>query len=155
MVNEANDVHQLRPMVEKAEGNLSKVEVSPKVVLGDAGYCSEENLEYMESLEGIQGLIATGKESEMEGRDRGSSRRKRRVSRRREMDRKLRRPVNRFIYGFRKQMIEPVFGQLKRCQGLGGFLLRGLEKVKAEFSLWCSAHNILKLYRNSTKGAVI
>ncbi len=60
VVDEANDVHQLQPMVEKAEENLSKVDVSPNVVLGDAGYCSEENLEYMESMEGIQSLIAKG-----------------------------------------------------------------------------------------------
>jgi len=26
------------------------------------------------------------------------------------------------------------------------FLLRGLEKVDGEWSLWCTTHNLLKLY---------
>jgi hypothetical protein len=31
-------------------------------------------------------------------------------------------------------------------------LLRGLEKAKAEWSLWCTGHHLLKLYR-ATQGA--
>lgn len=47
----------------------------------------------------------------------------------------------------RKQTVEPVFGQIKEARGFRQFLMRGLEKVKGEWSLICTAHNILKLYR--------
>ncbi len=71
------------------------------------------------------------------------------------MDKKLQTPVRKYVYRFRKRIIEPVFGQMKYCHGFSGFMLRGLEKVKGEFSLWCSVHNLLKLHSNSLGKAVI
>ncbi len=47
------------------------------------------------------------------------------------------------IYGLRKITVEPVFGNLSQNLGFREFLLRGKEKVKGEFSLMCTAHNIL------------
>ena len=47
----------------------------------------------------------------------------------------------------RKAVVEPVLGQIKEGRGFRRFLLRGLEKVSAEWSLLCAAHNLLKLYR--------
>ena len=44
-------------------------------------------------------------------------------------------------------MVEPVFGQIKECLGFRRFLLRGVEKVKGEWSLVCTAHNLRKLVR--------
>ena len=49
------------------------------------------------------------------------------------------------IYSKRKEIIEPVFGQIKHNIGFTGFMLRGLEKVKGEFSLICSAFNLKKI----------
>ena len=80
-----------------------------------------------------------------------SSSSKRRSEKFRTMDKKLKTPVGKYIYGFRKRIIEPVFGQMKHCHGFSGFLLRGLQKVKGEFILWYSAHNVLKLYTNNLK----
>jgi len=40
-----------------------------------------------------------------------------------------------------------VFGQIKQAMGFHPFLLRGLAKVKAEWQLVCTAHNLLKLVR--------
>ena len=40
-------------------------------------------------------------------------------------------------FEMRKQTVEPVFGQLKERRGLRRFLLRGLAKVRAEWTLWC------------------
>lgn len=51
------------------------------------------------------------------------------------------------IYGKRKTIVEPVFGNLSRNLGLREFMLRGLNKVKGEYSLMCSAHNLLKIAR--------
>ena len=48
-------------------------------------------------------------------------------------------------YRLRKQIVEPVFGQIKQARGFRQFLLRGLEAVKAEWALICTAHNITKL----------
>ena len=48
-------------------------------------------------------------------------------------------------YRVRKQVVEPVFGQIKAARGFRQFLLRGLDKVRGEWSLLCTAHNLLKL----------
>ena len=48
-------------------------------------------------------------------------------------------------YRLRKQLPEPVFGQIKEARGFRQFLMRGVEKVRAEFALVCTAHNLLKL----------
>ena len=48
-------------------------------------------------------------------------------------------------YRLRKQIVEPVFGQIKQARGFRQFLLRGIEKVKAEWTLICTAHNLTKL----------
>ena len=58
------------------------------------------------------------------------------------------------IYGQRKQIVEPVFGQIKSIMGFTSFLLRGLEKVKGEFNLVAIGHNIRKIWlylKNSGK----
>jgi hypothetical protein len=43
-------------------------------------------------------------------------------------------------YRLRKQVVEPVFGQIKQARGFRQFLLRGVEKVRAEWAL------LLKLF---------
>ena len=48
-------------------------------------------------------------------------------------------------YRLRKQLSEPVFGQIKQARGFRQFLLRGVEKVAAEWAVVCIAHNVLKL----------
>src|SRR5437868_15516708 len=48
-------------------------------------------------------------------------------------------------YRLRKQLPEPVFGQIKQARGFRQFLLRGFEKVRAEWAMVCTAHNLLKL----------
>jgi hypothetical protein len=51
------------------------------------------------------------------------------------------------IYAARKAIVEPVIGQIKQACGFRQFLLRGVEKVQGEWSLVCTTHNMLKLYR--------
>jgi hypothetical protein len=41
---------------------------------------------------------------------------------------------------------EPPFGNIKHNLGYRSFLLRGLEKVDAEFKLMCIGHNLKKIY---------
>ncbi len=62
------------------------------------------------------------------------------------------------IYAQRKQIVEPVFGQIISIVGFTSFLLRGLEKVIGEFNLVAIAHNIRKIWfylRNSGKNMEI
>jgi hypothetical protein len=49
------------------------------------------------------------------------------------------------MYARRLHPIEAIFGHLKYNLGYTRFLLRGLEKVKAEFTLMCLAYNLRKL----------
>ena len=65
------------------------------------------------------------------------------------MRNKLKRAGWRSRYRLRKQVIEPVFGQIKQARGFRQFLLRGIDKVKAEWALICTAHNLGKLARAS------
>jgi Transposase DDE domain len=55
----------------------------------------------------------------------------------------------------RKQLPEPVFGQIKQARGFRQFLLRGFEKVRAEWALICIAHNLLKLGQRWTLPAAM
>jgi hypothetical protein len=58
---------------------------------------------------------------------------------------KLKRAGWRSRYRLRKQIVEPVFGQIKQARGFRQFLLRGIEKVTAEWAIICAAHNLNKL----------
>ena len=48
-------------------------------------------------------------------------------------------------YRLRKQVVEPVFGQIKQARGFRQFLLRGLDQVRREWAMICTAYNLLKL----------
>jgi hypothetical protein len=65
------------------------------------------------------------------------------------MRRTLRRAGHRSRYRFRKQIVEPVFGQIKQARGFRQFLLRGSDNVKAEWAIPFTVHNILKLARTA------
>ena len=154
VVQECNDVGQLTPMVEAAEANLYEIGEEPGKILADAGYCSEENLESMARPGAPDPYIAVKKDhkqrAEVEPAPRG--RPPKGLTRRQQMERKLRTKAGKAMYKLRGQIVEAVFGQIKDCRGLGRFLLRGLAKVKGEFELWCLTHNLLKLYRHGLAG---
>lgn len=58
-----------------------------------------------------------------------------------------RKVANRGRYRFRKQIVEPVFGQIKQARGFRQFLLRGIDRVTSEWALICTTHNLTKLAR--------
>jgi len=144
----ANDKEQLQPMVDAIEQQSGQ---RPEGILADSGYCSDQNLEYLESGQEperkIEGFIATGKQKHGEHRlpakrgplPKGATRVER-------MKRKLQTKVGKAIYAARKCVVEPVFGQIKQARGFRQFLLRGKEKVKGEWALVCLTHNILRLW---------
>jgi transposase len=144
----ANDKKQLKPMVELIDRQSGQ---RPEAILADNGYCSDENLEYLESADQperkIEGFVATGKQ--MHGEHRVPARRgplpkgATRVDR---MKRKLKTKVGKAVYAARKCVVEPVFGQIKQARGFRQFLLRGKDKVQGEWALVCLTHNILRLH---------
>jgi transposase len=140
----ANDKQQLVPLVEKIEEQSGQ---KPQGVIADSGYCSEENLKYL-NKRNIEGFVATGKQKHNEPREackpgplaKGASRVER-------MERKLKTKDGAAKYATRKFIVEPVFGQIKQARGFRQFLLRGLEKVRGEWALICMTHNILKFHK--------
>ena len=63
------------------------------------------------------------------------------------MREKLKTEAGKAVYKMHKAVVEPVFGQIKERRGLRGFLMRGREKVAAEWQLMCLTHNLLKLFQ--------
>src|SRR6266498_2827766 len=145
----ANDKEQLLPMVEVIEQQSGQ---RPEEILADSGYCSEKNLEGLESADHAEqkiiGYIATERLKHGEHKEpcpRGPlPKEATRVDR---MRRKLKTKAGKAVYAARKAIVEPVFGQIKQARGFRQFLLRGIEKVRGEWSLVCLTHNILKMYR--------
>jgi transposase len=145
----ANDKEQLLPMMETVEQQSGQ---RPEEVLADSGYCSEKNLEQLDSDEDperrVVGYVATERQKHGEYKEpcprgplpKGASR----VDR---MRRRLKTKAGKAVYAARKAIVEPVFGQIKQARGFRQFLLRGINKVRGEWSLVCLTHNILKLHR--------
>jgi len=131
-----SDQGQLIPLADGIEKNLGR---KPKEASADAGYCSEANLQAL-AERGIGAYIATGRAKHPDGEKRGTG-----GPLTQAMRQKLKRAGYRSRYRFRKQIVEPVFGQIKQARGFRQFLLRGVEKVRAEWAMICIAHNLTKL----------
>jgi transposase len=140
--NNGSDQAQFIPLLDAVKANLKR---NPDEVSADAGYCSAANLRTL-SRRRINGYIATGRQHH--GSKSATAKRPLKPgSLLARMSVKLRRAGHRSRYRLRKQVVEPVFGQIKQARGFRQFLLRGIEKVKAEWALICTAHNITKLAR--------
>jgi transposase len=161
-----NDKREMEPMLEELKalpdglGEVSKI-------LADAGYYSEANVEKCEE-KGIEPYISPSREEHnrsLEARieeARGDSSEGARVSEEtlpgetgelpesqkasEKMRARLNTPEGRKLYGRRKCTVEPVFGVIKAVLGFRQFLLRGLEKVRGEWSLVCLAWNLKRLH---------
>ncbi|WP_108523221.1 transposase [Bradyrhizobium algeriense] len=118
---------------------------NPDEVSADAGYCSAANLRTIKRRR-IEGYIATGRQKHgtKSATAKKASRPGSLIAR---MSTKLKRAGYRSRYRLRKQIVEAVFGQIKQARGFRQFLLRGIEKVSAEWALICTAHNLVKLAR--------
>ena len=145
----ANDKEQLIPMLATMEEQSGQ---RPDDILADSGYCSEKNLEALDSEENperrVDGYIATERQKHDEYKESCPKgplpKEATRVDR---MRRKLRTKAGKAVYAARKAIVEPVFGQIKQARGFRQFLLRGLDKVRGEWALVCLTHNILKMHR--------
>ena len=136
LTNNAADQDGLVPLVDGIKANTGR---KPAELSGDAGFCSETNLAAL-AARNIPSYIATGRAKHPEG---GEAQRHGPLVT--AMRRKLRRARRRSRYRLRKQIVEPVFGQIKQARGFRRFLLRGIDKVAHEWALICIAHNLTKL----------
>jgi transposase len=132
-----NDQGQLVPLIKAIENNLGR---KPEQASADSGYCSEANLEALEA-HGIDGYVAPGRAKHptaANGKIGGP------------LTQRMRKKIDdggfETPYRLRKQVVEPVFGQIKQARGFRQFLLRGVEKVRAEWAMICTIHNLLKLF---------
>jgi hypothetical protein len=141
VIAQQNDGGHALPMLDQIEANVGRY---PDEVSADAGYCSEDNLEGIEAR-GIRGYVATGRQAHGSQSATSGEERNRRP-RASAMRTRLRRGGHRSRYRLRKQTVEPVFGQVKHARGFRQFLLRGVEKVRGEWSLVSTAHNLRKLF---------
>lgn len=136
--NNSSDQAQFAPLLDVIKANFER---NPDEVSADAGYCSAANLRTLSRRR-----IATGRQQH--GAKSATAKRPLKPgSLIAPMSTKLRRAGHRSRYRLRKQVVEPVFGQIKQAAGFRQFLLRGIEKVKAEWALICTAHNLRKLAR--------
>jgi transposase len=145
VVQETNDRRQLVPMVRKVADNAGS---RPERVSADAGYWSDAAVGQVEA-EGSTAYVAPKKIGHREWRELAPADGSERTedSPRERMWHRLRTPGGRAEYDKRKISVEPAIGQLKTVQGCRQFLLRGAQKVKGEWLLACTGHNILKLLR--------
>ncbi len=140
----ANDKQQVVPLIQAIQEQSGQ---KPEEVLADSGYCSEENLKYLAKRR-MEGFVATGKQKHGERSEpckRGPLPKD--ASRVERMERKLKTKVGAAVYARRKCIVEPVFGQIKQARGFRQFLLRGLEKIRGEWALICTTHNLLKFHK--------
>lgn len=137
-----SDHGQLEPLLDEIALNLN---AQPDEASADAGYLSEANLAAM-NKRGIKAYIATGRAKHPDKGCQGGPLTQ-------AMRTRLRRAGRRSRYRLRKYVVEPVFGQIKQARGFRQFLLRGLEKVKAEWAIICTAHNLTKLAPALAKAA--
>jgi transposase len=150
---QANDLHQLHPMLTQARANLQVIDFSQHIgtALADAGYCSDDNLT-KEGLEGPELLVATNKDWKQRKAQREQPAPRGRIPQcltaRERMDRALLTKRGRRLYKTRGQTDEPVFGQIKVGRGCARFMRRGEQACASEWKLLCTTHNLLKLWRS-------
>jgi transposase len=147
VVQAANDKQQLEPMLNQVVA-LPEALGKAETLLADNGYFSAANVAACE-VAAVQSLIAMGREAHHPS-----------LSERfadapppptdptpvEAMAYRLATPEGKKLYRLRKQMPEPVFGIIKSVLGFRQFLLRGLDKVRGEWSLVTMAWNLKRMF---------
>jgi transposase len=143
VTNQPPDVEHFKPMLEQVMANCG---AAPRASSADAGYFSETNVEWALN-QGVDPHIATGRRKHGELTPTVRGRTPKDLTLKQLMARKLATQAGAAVYARRKVIAEPPFGQIKHARGFRQFLLRGLVKVRGEWSLITLGHNLLKLHR--------
>ena len=147
VTQQSNDKQQLVPMLEQVKQNVG---AQPQAASADHGYWNAKQVGDAR-IQGIDLHVATGKQKHGEpstAADEDAPESTAEAGLREQMQQKLKTEAGRDLYRMRKAIVEPVFGQIKEWRGFRRFLLRGLQKVRAEWKLICLTHNLLKLFRS-------
>lgn len=161
VTNQQNDRAQLVPMLQQVEQNMG---AKPERVSADTDYYSPKQV-WSPSLTGIDLYVKpddppkryqqpNAAASDPDPPPLPKQKRKLRcgtgpdgIPRIDPLRAKLATPEGQAIYRKRREIVEPVFGQIKQWRRFRQFLLRGVTKATAEWRLICLTHNLLKLYR--------
>jgi len=147
VVQAANDKQQLAPMLDKITALPEQVG-RPDTLLADSGYFSAANVDACTTA-GIEPLIPTGRQphypplGERLAKPPLPPETPTPVE---AMAYRLKTPEGKKLYALRKQTPEPVFGIIKSVMGFRQFSLRGLQKVRGEWSLVTMAWNIKRMF---------
>jgi len=151
ITNQPSDRGQAEPMMDVVETNTGRL---PRQLSADAGYFSSDAVKNL-AVHGIDVYMPPDKMrhgSTVPPVPRGRIPHSLSIADR--MRRKLRTKKGQKCYALRKELPEPVFGQIKQARGFRQFLLRGLDKVSGEWQLICTGHNLLKLCKAHQQGLV-
>jgi transposase len=150
LTDEANDVHQLEPMLKATATTLTAAGIDdrPEAALADSGYWSIDNLT---TIPDAPELLIPPARHARHGKPRkdGKPSESRSDGLRAAMTAKLKSEDGKARYAKRRETIEPVFGQIKEHQGARRFMRRGRHACNAEWKLLCGTHNLLKLWRHT------
>jgi transposase len=147
VVQAVNDKQQIEPMLNQIDAlpdELGEVDT----LLADTGYFSAANVAACAAA-GIDPLIAMGRQphhppvGELFCDDPLAPENPTPVE---AMAHRLKTREGRNLYALRKQTPEPVFGIIKSVMGFRQFLLRGIDKVRGEWSLVTMAWNMKRLF---------
>ena len=147
VVQAPNDKQQLAPMLGKIAAlpdELGKV----GTLLADNGYFSEGNVNACAAA-GVDPVIAMGREAHhrtLDARFAAALPPPDNPTPLAGMAHRLTTPAGKKLDALRKQIPEPVFGIIKSALGFRQFLLRGLDKVRGEWSLVTMAWNIKRMF---------
>ena len=147
VTQQSNDKQQLVAMVEQVKQNVG---AQPQAVSADNGYWNGKQVADVQ-VRGIDLHVATGKQkhgASQQADDEDAKESNAEAGLLEQMKQKLKTQAGQDLYRMRKAIVEPVFGQIKEWRGFRRFLLRGLQKVRAEWKLICLTHNLLKLFRS-------
>jgi transposase len=153
VVQAANDKQQLQPM-------LNKIAVLPdalgevETLLADNGYFSAANVTACAAA-GIEPLVAMGRQPHhpsLNQRFAAVPPAPENPTPVEAMAHRLMTPDGKKLYALRKQTPEPVFGIIKSVLGFRQFLLRGLDRVRGEWSLVTMAWNMKRLFTLNPAG---
>ena len=159
VTQEENDKHQLAPMMEQAKQNLLVVGVDAvvKSTVVDAGYFTEGQIAIAEAdgTEVIAATVNDYKDRQRRGAPLPAPRGRipNNLSCTERMKRKRSTKRGAALYKKRSYLSEGVFGQIKGVDGFRRFSLRGVPLVSMEWSLVCTVHNLLKLFRTGRRPA--
>ncbi len=151
VIDQPSDKGQAVPMMQQVQENTGGM---PREMSADAGYFSSNEVTKLAET-GIEAYIPPHKMCHTAGTPQAPRGRIPKIlSIADRMRRKLRTKQGKKRYALRKELPEPVFGQIKQARGFRQFLLRGKKRVRGEWRLICVGHNLLKLFGARQAGLV-